>query len=229
MASTLIPPPVEEQVAPSDVGNHGGGGPIKPEDEHHLGGEPDPSPGSSPTPLGAYRVAAFWTIVSILMLFSTITAVLEARWGHSLDWVSVPLPHVLYLNTMILLISSGTIELARRTLRRGHDPQTVLWLAITLLLGLLFVGGQVIAWQDLISRGLYLASNPGSLFIYVITGTHGLHLLGGVTLLAIVALCLRRWSPAARATGVGVAAAYWHFMDALWLYLLALLFITVQR
>jgi cytochrome c oxidase subunit 3 len=229
MNATLLPPHLEEELSPADVNDHGGGGPIKPEDERHLSGEPDPAPGASPTPLGAYRVVTFWTIVSILMLFSTLTAVLESRWAHSLDWVAVPLPRVLYFNTGLLLVSSGTIEFARRAVRRANEAHTALWLGITLLLGLGFLGGQLIAWEDLVSRGLYLASNPGSMFIYVITGTHGLHLLGGVTILAIVVLCLRRWSPAARATGVGVAAAYWHFMDALWLYLLTLLFISVQR
>jgi cytochrome c oxidase subunit III len=233
MATTLLPPPLNEEPSSSDLRpsdtHRGGGGPIGPEDEHHLGGEPEPGPGGSPTPLGAYRVVTFWTIVSIVMLFSTITAVLESRWANSRDWVPVPLPRVLYVNTAILLISSATIEIARRAQRRGSNGRAVAWLAGTLLLGLMFVAGQLVAWSDLVARGLYLASNPGSLFIYVITGAHGLHLLGGVTLLAIVALFLPRWTPAGKATGVDVAAVYWHFMDALWVYLLVLLFITVQR
>jgi cytochrome c oxidase subunit 3 len=229
MVTTLLPPPVDEQLSPSDVRNHGSG-PIDPgEPRDDPRGDSEPGPGGSATPLGAYRVATFWTIVSIVMLFSAITAVLESRWANSLDWVSVALPRVLYANTAVLLLSSLTIEFARWALHGGKSAQAARWLAATLLLGLAFVAGQLVAWRDLVSRGLYLASNPGSLFIYVITGMHGLHLLGGVTILAIVALCLRRWSPAAKETGVSVAAAYWHFMDALWLYLLALLLITVQR
>jgi cytochrome c oxidase subunit 3 len=233
MATTLLPPSVDTELSPSEVElsdtGRGPGAPADPEGPDGPHGDPEPGAGGSPTPLDAYRVLTFWMIVSIVILFATITAVLESRWVNSRDWVSVPLPRVLYSNTAILLFSSLTIEFARFSLRGGKSRHAARWLALTLLLGLAFVAGQLIAWQYLVSRGLYLASNPGSLFFYIITGTHGLHLLGGVTLLAIVALCLRRWSPQARVTGVSVVAAYWHFMDALWLYLLALLFVTVQR
>ena len=171
----------------------------------------------------------FWIIVWIAMLFFTLTAVLESRWVDSLDWVSVRLPQVLYPNTVILLLSSVTVEFARFSLRSKGCKRAARWLIITLFLGSAFVGGQLIAWRELVSRGLYLASNPGSLFIYVITGIHGLHLLGGITLIALVTFYLDRWIPKAKETAVSVVALYWHFMDGLWLYLLVLLFSTVQR
>jgi cytochrome c oxidase subunit III len=229
MATTLIPPAVETEPVPSDDSIIGsGGGPRDPDDDPHDRPERDPEP--LDTPLSAYRAITSWTIVSIVMLFSTLTVVVKARWAQSDDWVSVSLPHVLYFNTFILLASSLTIEFARSSLRAKGSKDCARWLSVTLLLGLAFLAGQIVAWRELVSRGLYLASNPGSFFIYLISGTHGLHILGGIAALAFVALFLNRWTEKAKQeTAVGVITLYWHFMDALWIYLLALLFITVQR
>ena len=165
-----------------------------------------------------------------MSLFATLTCVLELRWVHSKHWVSIPLPHILYANTAVLLLSSLTIEFARSSLRADRSERCIRWIFATLLLGLAFVGGQIVAWRELIFRGLYLASNPGSFFIYLITATHGLHLLGGIIGLASVGFFLSRLTRKVRQqTAVDAIALYWHFMDGLWVYLLTLLFITIQQ
>lgn len=217
MATTLIPPPVETELPLSDDNIIGGGdGPREPE--------------LPATPLSVYGAITFWAIVSIVMLFSALTVIVRARWVGSDDWISVPLPHVLYWNTAILLVSSLTIELARISLRKKKSKDCIRWLVATLILGLAFLAGQIVAWRELVNEGLYLASNPGSFFIYVISGTHGLHLAGGIAALAFVAVFFNRWSQNAKQqVAVGVVAIYWHFMDGLWLYVLALLFVTIQR
>jgi len=146
------------------------------------------------------------------------------------DWVSVPLPHVLYLNTAILGVSSFAVEFARAALRKGETKRCVHWLTLTLFLALAFLAGQIAAWRKLISEGLFLASNPGSLFVYLISGAHGLHLLGGIVALGVVCLLFHRWKDRAKQqTAVDIIAHYWHFMDGLWIYLLVLLLLTIQR
>jgi cytochrome c oxidase subunit 3 len=134
------------------------------------------------------------------------------------------------LNTAILLLSSLTIELARLSLRTKRSRDCIRWIFATLLLGIAFLSGQIVAWRELVSRGLYLASNPGSFFIYLISGTHGLHLLGGIVALAFVTVFFNRWGAGEKQqTAVSVIAMYWHFMDGLWVYLLVLLFVTIQK
>lgn len=234
MTTTLLPPPVEIkseveiELIPSDGRIDGsGGGPHDPDDDSNR----RPERGRDPvaTPLSVYRTITSFILVSVVMLFATLTAVVKARWVGSDDWVSVPLPHVLYWNTVILLVSSVTMERARRALRDKSSKECARWLAVTLVLGLGFLCGQLVAWRELVSQGLYMASNPGSLFIYLISGTHGLHILGGLTVLAIVTIFMSRWTAPKRKMGLEVAALYWHFMDGLWIYLLALLLITIQR
>jgi cytochrome c oxidase subunit 3 len=97
------------------------------------------------------------------------------------------------------------------------------WLQLTLLLGLLFIAGQLFAWRELAAQGLYLATTPNSGFFYVLTALHALHLLGGVVALGYVLVRLRRVSERPPADALGAAALYWHFMDVLWLYLLLVL------
>jgi cytochrome c oxidase subunit III len=153
-----------------------------------------------------------------------------ARWAHPKEWVSIPLPHVLYLNTLVLLISSLTVELARFSLRAEARRRFILCLSATLFLSLAFVAGQLAAWRELVSSGVYMSSNPGSLFVYVITGAHGIHLFGGM--IALIYLILRTGSLEdlrSAETAVDVVALYWHFVDGLWVYLLALLLFRVQR
>ncbi len=206
--------------------NRNGGGPGEPVYEPHGTSQLEPRG----TPLSAYRMITFFAIIWIITLFATLTLVLELRWVHSTDWFSIPIPHVLYVNTALLVGSSLAIEFARVSLRADASKECARWIRVTLLLGLAFLAGQIVAWRELVSRGLHLASNPGSFFFYLITGAHGLHLLGGIVSLAFVRLFVSRVAPKAKQqAALDTIALYWHFMDGLWVYLLALLFIAIQR
>ena len=213
---------LEREPSRSGNGNRMGGGPGEPVYEPHATSELEPRG----TPLSAYRMITFLAMFWIAALFATLTLVLELRWAHSTDWVSIPLPYVLYINTAIILGSSLTIEFARHSLRADASKECARWIRATLVLGLAFIAGQIVAWRELIARGLHLASNPGSFFFYLITGAHGLHFLGGIVLLAFV---ISRVPRARRQVALDTIALYWHFMDGLWLYLLALLFTAIQR
>jgi cytochrome c oxidase subunit 3 len=161
----------------------------------------------------------WFALTGIVMLFAAFTSALVVRKGMSFDWVPVRVPRILWLNTCVLLMSSAALELSRRSLRAGTAKAFTRWLAAALVLGLGFLAGQLIAWRELAARGIYLASNPGSSFFYVLTAAHGFHLLGGVVALAYVVVRARPIALGeARRTPVDVTAIYWHFMDALWIY-----------
>jgi cytochrome c oxidase subunit 3 len=235
MASTLLPPSAapapekEPPLADNNNGNGFGGGNFDdPDYGPHQDPEPDPERWAAPP--SAYRTATLFVIFSVLSVFATLTHVLESRWGHSKDWVSISLPPILYVNTAILLLSSLTIELARLSRATQASRRCARWLFVTLLLGLAFVGGQLVAWRALVFRGLYVASNPGSFFFYMLTAVHGIHLLGGIlALVCVVSFHGRLAREGKLQTAVGSVALYWHFMDVLWVYLLALLFLTIQH
>ncbi len=175
-------------------------------------------------------------IGTITMTFAAFTSAMVARQGAAADWQQFRLPPILYLNTLILLVSSLTLELSRRWFARAPEqpgpeggaalvvpPQGVSWLSVTLALGLLFVCGQVLAWRDLVRQGLFLATSPSSAFFYVFTAVHGVHLLGGVGGLTYVLRRLTRSRGPVPRGALDAAALYWHFMDGLWLYLLLIL------
>jgi cytochrome c oxidase subunit 3 len=135
------------------------------------------------------------------------------------------------LNTLVLFASSFALEVARRkvgafmTGRKDQATRPTLWLYIALFLGLLFVAGQYVAWIQLRSRGLFLATNPNSSFFYVLTAVHALHVLGGLGGLSRVIYRLNR--SILRKSTLDATAYYWHFMDALWVYLLLLLWMKL--
>ena len=154
------------------------------------------------------------------------------------DWLPVHLPRLLLINTVVLLISSVTMELARRQVgreatlaqvtsipgvSRGHEDK-IPWLALTVVLGLSFLTGQWMAWRELAASGFYVATSPSSSFVYLLTGMHGLHLLGGVlALLAAGAASLVGRPVKSRNIVLDVTGLYWHFMAFLWIYILCLL------
>ena len=127
-------------------------------------------------------------------------------------------------------MSSGTLEAARRNLKGSSNGGYVRWLSVTAILGVSFLGSQLLAWRELARQGIFLKSNPHSSFFYLLTATHGLHLLGG--LLAVVYLLFRTrqkrddaLAEAKRLAAADAVGIYWHFMDGLWIYLFLLLFL----
>jgi cytochrome c oxidase subunit III len=164
-------------------------------------------------------------IVSILMFFMALASAFLVRKGASTDWVSVRIPTLLWINTVVLLASSGTVELARKCLAKADIPGFKKYWSMSTGLGVLFLIGQIVAWKQLARQGIYLASNPASSFFYIFTGAHALHLIGGVGALLYVSLRNFDHANVTRAVAAGVTSYYWHFMDALWLFLLALLYL----
>ena len=163
----------------------------------------------------------------------------DASKSYVRDWGQVRLPFLLLgINTALLLISSVTMEAARRDITRQaalapvreipgvslgverHFP----WLGVTVILGLGFLVGQWMAWGELHNGGFYISTNPSSSFVFLLTATHGVHLAGGIIALLWAGLTSLLHKPVeARRIVVDVTAWYWHFMAFLWIYIFALL------
>ncbi len=173
-------------------------------------------------PARLYVTGLTMGLAAILMFFMALTGAYVVRKGLGNDWRSLALPPVLWINTLILLASSVTLYRARRLIRL--DPSGFRhWWGVTIALGFLFLLGQLLAWRQLVHQGVYLASNPSSSFFYVLTGAHGLHLLGGIVALLIVGVRPGLRGRMTRATAAELASVYWHFMDGLWVFIFLLL------
>jgi cytochrome c oxidase subunit 3 len=159
------------------------------------------------------------------MLFAAFSSAFFVRRGLSNDWVNTPLPRILWINTGVLVASSIALELARSALRNGRRAAFNRYWTGATILGALFLGGQYLAWQQLNGAGIYLATNPSSSFFFVLTCAHAVHLLGGIAALGYIDVqaLLLRLGPGKR-TAVDVSAYFWHFLDAIWIYLMALFF-----
>ena len=216
------------------------------------GGGDDGSGGSGvpdyATRLRRARLGLLVALTPVVMLFVSFSSAYVVRQGLPTldprtnelvrDWIPVTLPKLLLINTGVLILSSLFMEMARRQIRgqvalpsnadrpgvSSGDQFKFPWLFMTIVLGLAFLFGQWTAWRQLAANGFYLATTPSSSFIYLLTGTHAIHLMGGVLALLVagIAALLRR-SVATRSIVVDVTAWYWHFMAGLWIYILCLL------
>jgi cytochrome c oxidase subunit III len=198
--------------------SHGGSGGFPP--ARDFGGDGDGRP--QHIPRRAYMTGITMALAAILMFFMALTSSYIVRRGTGTDWQAIQLPRILWANTLILLASSVTLEMARKQLAQGAMTAfRNLW-TLTTALGLLFLGGQLIAWRQLRAAGVFLSTNPSSSFFYLFTAAHGLHLLGGIVALLYVAL--RSWQRArtTRIVAAEVAGIYWHFLDGLWVFLFLL-------
>ena len=200
------------------------------------------------TRLRRARLGLLVALTPVLMLFVSFTSAYVVRQGlptldprtNNLirDWIPVALPRLLLLNTFVLLVSSASMELARRQLKSQVGLATSLsfpgdslgnkiripWLAVTLALGLAFLFGQWTAWQQLAANGFYVSTTPSSSFVYLLTGAHAAHLLGGVVALLVACIASLLHRPLkTRSIVVDLTAWYWHFMAALWIYIFCLM------
>jgi cytochrome c oxidase subunit 3 len=222
--------------------NPGGGGDDGRDDHDHDFGER----------LRRYRLGMAIGLVAVLMLFLTFTLAFilheklggaDARTGgYSQNWHPVALPvGLLLFNTGLLTLSSLTLEKARRKAFRDAAVAAVAipgikvggdrhfpWLGSTVLLGIGFLVGQLIAWRDLMARGIYLSHTQGSSFFYVVTAMHAIHLVGGLLALfyAVLVVHWRHGFDRRRVT-LDVTSWYWHSMTVLWVYILFLLVVVL--
>jgi cytochrome c oxidase subunit 3 len=206
----------------------GGGGGILPPSGGNGGGDGSgggKKPGKGQPSSRRYFTGMVVGILSILMFFMALASAYLVRKGTSGDWVPVRIPALLWINTAVLLLSSGTLEVARTRLARADEEGFRKYWLLTTGMGVAFLSGQIVAWKQLARQGIYLATNPASSFFYIFTGAHALHLIGGIAALIYVARRNFSKTNVTRSMAAEVTSYYWHFLDALWLFLLALLYV----
>ncbi|MDW8111094.1 MAG: cytochrome oxidase subunit III [Candidatus Bipolaricaulota bacterium] len=180
------------------------------------------------------RVALWLFLGVVTMLFAMLLSAYLVRLGTA-DEHALPKPALLWLNTLVLVLSSLALEGARR--RRGERPfASTLWLAGGAF-AVLFLLGQLWAWRELAHAGYFLATNPASSFFYLLTALHGLHLLGGLIAWTQTARCViqegrgesrdgAKGFATPLSTKLELCALYWHFLLAVWIVILILMWVT---
>lgn len=145
-------------------------------------------------------------------------------------WPPADLPHgllgaLVLVNTGILVASSGTFHLAATALDAGNESRFTRLLSITFLLGVVFLGGQAVEYVEFLGEGFTVTSGVFASAFYGLTALHGLHVALGTVLIGVVVVRARRgvYGPG-RDTSVETVELYWHFVDVVWVVLVAVLY-----
>jgi cytochrome c oxidase subunit 3 len=180
-----------------------------------------------------------WVFIgSVVMLFASITSAYIVRQAEG-NWTYFDLPGLFYATTVVILLSSVTMQWAYFAAKKDNQSTARLMVTLTFALGVLFLIGQFYGWKDLVLGKIYLVGNPSGSFVYVITGLHGIHIISALVYLLIVLVAVQRGKVHAgvafakhasaeqgKLASLEMCATYWHFLGILWLYLFVFLLLT---
>ncbi len=163
-------------------------------------------------------------VITILFLFVINAYVFRMNFD---DWQPLPDPRLLWINSGSLTTASLGMYWASKSSKYGDRDNYKLGLFVGGLFALVFLVGQLIVWQQLISLDYFVADNPANTFFYLITGVHGVHLLGGIIALAVTLYKLQRISDVVLLSSqTSLLATYWHYMLAVWVVFFGLFLTT---
>ncbi|MEY3059414.1 MAG: hypothetical protein RL000_766 [Bacteroidota bacterium] len=169
-----------------------------------------------------HKFTLWVAIGSILMMFAGLTSAYIVKRSQA-SWLMLEIPVIFWYSTAAILASSVTIQLSLKALKAREMMAYKRWLMITAVLGVLFLVLQIVGFKQFGANDIRLigaGSNASYSFLLAISGLHGLHVLGGVIALVVIAIqALRVASRSYNTVPLEVAATYWHFVDALWIYL----------
>lgn len=194
------------------------------------GGDPRSSdPGQDDVNRDKSRVIAWFLLLVVLMTFGgLIGAYIVIATNRAIEWAPFNLPAQVWISTAIILASSVTYELFRRAVANRDLDSSRRFLIATTALGGVFIASQLIAWVELVNRGMYMRGNPYAGFFYILTAAHAIHVLGGMV--ALGSMLRRSWYPAVndreheyRYNVAKAVGWYWHLMGSLWVVLFFLL------
>lgn len=172
------------------------------------------------------KFALWLIIVSIVMIFASMTSAYMVRRAEG-NWMEFELPPVLWISSIILLVSSITMHWALWEAKKDNINRLKWALGITTILGSAFVYAQWVSWVYLVKVGVYLVGNPSGSFLYVITGLHAFHLFSGMVFLLIVMVRAFLYKVHSKnMVAIEMCTTYWHFLDGLWIYLFIFLLIN---
>jgi cytochrome c oxidase subunit 3 len=162
-------------------------------------------------------------IGSILMMFAGLTSAYIVKRNQA-NWQSFELPVAFWWSTAVIIASSLTLMMAARSFKERMIPRYRMLMLTTLVLGMVFIGLQILGFSRLWASGVTFTKNVSYSFLYTIVGIHAVHVLGGI--ITLIVMLFRAFSTRARnysSVPVELISTYWHFVDILWIYLLVFL------
>jgi cytochrome c oxidase subunit 3 len=162
-------------------------------------------------------------LATITMLFAAFTSAYIVRRSGS-DWRHVALPSLLVINSLVLVASSVAVEIAQLRGAGAAWRSSAAAMAVAFVLGVMFLGGQLLAWRQMVAAGVYLPTSPHSSFFFMMTGAHAVHVMAALLVLAwgVKATLAGAASPRIWAARMSTCRTFWHYLGAVWLFLFAL-------
>jgi cytochrome c oxidase subunit III len=176
----------------------------------------------------SYKLLLIFAMLSMFMMFAGLTSAYLVSASRK-DWVhTMVLPPAFTISTILIILSSITIYLAKRAIKKDDRNNTTLFLLTTLVLGIGFVFFQFKGFSQVVEMGYYFTGSESSVtssFLYVLTILHLAHLFAGIiSLLIVIYNHFKQKYNAAQTTGIELAGMFWHFLDILWVYLFLFLY-----
>lgn len=179
-----------------------------------------------PLSMNPKKFALWLFIVSVCMVFASMTSAYIVRQAEG-NWQIFELPPLFWITSGIILLSSFTMHWAYMAAKRDNLEMVKVAMVVTTLMGAGFLVGQVLAWGELVENNVYFVGNPSGSFVYVLSGLHGLHIVGGVVFLMITLVATFRFQVHSKNLSlIEMCTTFWHFLDALWLYLFVFLLLN---
>ena len=178
---------------------------------------------------GAQQVQAagigLWVFIGVAGTLFTLFLAAYVMRMESADWWPIPMPWQTWLSTAVLIAGSFSLHRSTVEARAARQDAARSWLLAGGVLAFVFLAAQLWAWQSLRAAGVVVTGNPSASFFYMLTALHGLHVIGG--LIAFVIFLIRTTMgrfTRAQASSAIVVSYYWHFVDAVWIALFAMIF-----
>ena len=171
----------------------------------------------------SYKLLLLFAMISMFMMFAGLTSAYLVSSSRK-DWIhTMILPPAFTISTIVIILSSITIHLAKKAIQKDNRKKTTLFLLTTLALGLTFVFLQFKGFSQVVEMGYFFTgseSNVTTSFLYIAVLVHIAHLLGGIiSLLVVIYNHYKQKYNSAQTLGIELSAMYWHFMDFIWVYL----------
>lgn len=163
---------------------------------------------------------AMWLfIITVTMIFAALTSAYIVKRAEG-DWLVIDFPSLFNVTSVLIVLSSISMHFSYISARRNNILNIRLGLGVTALLAIAFVIGQYLSWGQLVSQDVFFVGNPAGSFIYVFTGLHVVHLVGGIAFLIVVLVSAFKYKVHSKSLDrIEMCATYWHFLGGLWLYL----------
>jgi cytochrome c oxidase subunit 3 len=179
-----------------------------------------------PLSMNPKKFALWLFMVSVVMIFAALTSAYIVRQAEG-NWLIFELPQLFWITTGIILVSSISMHTAYLAAKRDNLEMVKVATVITTIFGLAFLVGQYLAWGALVEANVYFVGNPAGSFVYVLSGLHGLHIIGGIVFLLILVRATFAYKVHSKNLSlIEMCTTYWHFLGGLWLYLFIFLLLN---